>query len=203
MSQKSIKVELSKETLETLKKSGYAMCFAKKVNDTYNVIWKATNEYLQNTIFSWVPKYKVFATNTYEDNVKVTTDTDEVTATLGQQCTLTKEGVMEDAVTGGKDQCITIENNYGSIHSGISQVCRMNGKDEVTPIYVSSEARLVGEIELEPKESVMVWFEADVETSTIFETAKTNSQVVDLTDKDAQTISYDTSTGSWSILAND
>lgn len=200
MSQKSIRVQLSKEALVALKKSGYALCFAKKVNGVYNVIWKATKEYLQNTTFSWEPKYKVFGTNTYDNNVKVITDTNEVSVTLGQQCTLDQYGTMGDAVTGGKSQCVTIVNEYGSIHSGISQVSKLNGTEETTPIYVSAEPRLKGEIELEPKESVMVWFEANVETSTIFEDARTSAQIVDLTDKDSQTISYDNVSGNWSIL---
>lgn len=203
MSQKSIKVKLSKETLTDLKESGYSMCFAKKVNGVYNVIWKATKEYLQNTTFSWEPKYKVFATNTYEANVKVTTDTEPVTVMLGQQCTLNVHGILEDAVTripSNNKECVTIINKYGNIHSGISQVCKINDEEEITPIYVSKEARVIGEIELEPKECVMVWFEANVETSTIFETAKTNAQLLDLTDKDTWTIGYDSKTGNWSIL---
>lgn len=200
MSEKQVIVELSKNTLESLKKAGYSLCFAKNVNGTYNVIWKASKQYLGKTTFSWKPEYAVFGTNTYKNSIKVQADTNIENAELGQKCTLTEFGVMKRAVSGGVSTAITIKNEYGPIHSGISQVCVIGNEKELTPIYVSTEERTKGEIVMTPEESVMVWFEANVETSTIFEDARTNAIVIDLSQKNMERVGFDYETGTWEVL---
>lgn len=199
MSKKSIIVKLDANSLSGLKKAKYALCFAKKVNDTYNVIWRSTKKYLNKNTFSWEPEYKVFGTNTYETSIKVTADTEFARAELGQQCTLDADGNMHDAISGKNPQSVTVINEFGPIHFGISQVCTIDGVEETTPIYVSQEERAKGDVMLTPKEKVMVWFEANVETSTIFEDAKTNKIEIDLTNRDTQTISYDFESGEWKV----
>ncbi|MDE6252664.1 MAG: hypothetical protein K2M78_08505 [Lachnospiraceae bacterium] len=200
MCQKSIIVTLDAASLEGLKKAKYSLCFAKKVNDAYNVIWRSSKKYLARNTFSWKPKYAVFGTNTYEASVKVTADTAVVNAELGQQCTLDENGIMKDAISGTHPMSVTINNEYGPIHSGISQICTIDGIEETTPIYVSKDSRTKGEIILTPKEKVLIWFEANVETSTIFEDAKTNAIEIDLTNKEAQTVSFDFESGNWKVL---
>ena len=200
MCKKSIIVKLESESLEALKNAGYSLCFAKKVNDEYDVVWQSSTKYLSKTTFSWKPEYEVFGTNTYETSVKVEADTNVVGVELGQQCTLDKHGIMGNAVSGTNPTSITILNEYGPIHSGINQLCIINGEENSTPIYVSKQDRTKGEIILTPKEKVMVWFEANVETSTIFEDAKTMAIEIDLTNKEEQTISYDYEAGTWKVL---
>lgn len=200
MSKKSIVVKLDADSLQELKQSGYSLCFAKKVNDDYDVVWQSSTKYLSKNTFSWEPEYAVFGTNTYETSIKVEADTDVVSAELGQQCTLDANGIMKSAITGTNPLGVTVENQYGPIHFGMSQVCIIDGKEQITPIYVSKESRTTGEIVLTPKEKVMVWFEANVETSTIFEDAKTNAIEIDLTNKQEQTISYDYEAGTWKVL---
>lgn len=200
MCKKSIIVKLESESLEALKTAGYALCFAKKVNDEYDVVWQSSTKYLSKNTFSWKPKYAVFGTNTYETSVRVEADTNVVNAQLGEQCTLDVNGIMKNAVSGTNPMGITILNEYGPIHSGINQVCIINGEEKNTPIYVSKQNRTKGEIILTPKEKVMVWFEANVQTSTIFEDAKTNAIEIDLTNKEEQTISYDYEAGTWKVL---
>lgn len=200
MSKKSIVVKLASESLKQLKDSGYSLCFARKVNDEYNVIWQSSKKYLANNTFLWEPKYAVFGTNTYQTSIQVEADTEVRSAELGQQCTLNENGIMESAVSGTQPLGVTVKNQYGPIHFGMSQVCVIDGREQVTPIYVSKESRTKGDILLTPKEKVMVWFEANVETSTIFEEDKTNAIEIDLTDNQQQTISYDYESGAWKIL---
>lgn len=199
MCEKSIVVTLDSASLKGLKTSKYALCFAKKVNDAYNVIWRSTNKYLARNTFSWKPEYAVFGTNTYKTAVKVKADTEVVNAELGQKCTLDENGIMKDAISGTHPMGVTINNEYGPIHFGISQISRFGETEETTPIYVSQDARTKGEVILTPKEKVLVWFEANVETSTIFEDARTDAIEIDLTNKQSQTISFDFESGIWKV----
>lgn len=201
MSQKSVRVKLDPQSQASLKKSGYSMCFAKKVNDTYNVVWQSIEGYLANTTFSWTPEYEVFGTNTYEETIKVEADTNTVKASLGEKCKLNKQGIMESAVTGDKPMDVVIVNEYGPIHSGISQTCKIGDVESCSPIYVSEQQRMIGDIQLTPKEKVMVWFQANVETGTIFEEARSKAIEINLTNDDKGTVSYDAKTGIWTTVA--
>ncbi|NMM65863.1 hypothetical protein HBE96_25125 [Clostridium sp. P21] len=197
---KQVTVQIADADLAILKRSNYKLCFAKKVNDVYTVVWEAYDKYLTKNIFSWTPQYQVFGTNTFESGVKVETNTKVIDVTLGETVVLDENGLLNNPTTGGPETAITFKNEYPvPIHPGINQMAKdSSGIIHSTPIYVAANPIVQGTDELTPKEFVLVWFEQNVETSTMFSNAKSKSQEVNLTNSSAASILYEG--GKWKII---
>lgn len=196
--QKSVTIEIAQTDLHILKKNQYVLCFAKKVNGSYNVVWSSATDYVFSNTFSWTPQYALFGTNTFAENVTVLVDTNQVAIGLGMQTTLDDAGTLNDAVTGGPSTSMTLINNFGSIHPGVSAVSTdVGGSTSTTPIYVAQNAILKGSDLLTPIESVSVWFEQNIQTSTMFSDARSNAVEIDLTTTDTQTRLYSGQT--WTV----
>src|SRR5208337_91068 len=52
---KSVTITIATADFEILRTNGYALCFAKKVNGVFTVVWQSTMDYFENNIFSCVP----------------------------------------------------------------------------------------------------------------------------------------------------
>lgn len=175
------------------------MCFAKKVGETFNVVWQSSNDYLMLNSFTWTPLYQLFGTNTFKGGVTVKASTLNQKCGLGQTCTLDKNGKLGSAVDGGTNTALHLTNEYGPIHSGVNQmVTGVDGREASLPIYVSETQEVKGNIDLTPKESVLVWFEKNIETSTMFSSSRSNAIELDLSDKNSVAVNY--ANGSWSII---
>jgi hypothetical protein len=198
MTQKIVTIQIAEKDLDFLKDNNYQFCFAKKVNDSYNVVWQASGEYLENNQFSWIPHYQMFGTNTFQAGVQVIATTNTVDIDLGQQTTMSKEGVLSPAKAGGPTDSLTFNNNYNPIHPGVNAyTVGIDGLPYTTAIYVAESAIAPGSDTLTPVESVMVWFDQEVTTGTMFSSARSNTQEIDLTQTDVITYSY--SNGQWSL----
>lgn len=196
--EKSITVKVDPDELRALKDSGYALCFAKKVGDNaYNVIWKSMNKFLANNKFTWTPVYEISGTNTFEDSVKVETTTNTQVIGLGERTIIDNVGLLSAPVTGGDENSINVKNEYDKIHVVISQTSvNEKGSMETTPIYVSREQVILGESSYEPVEKVLVWFQANAETATMFSEMRSNAIEINLTGKSSDTVEY--KGGKWS-----
>ncbi|WP_095132621.1 hypothetical protein [Pseudomonas sp. Irchel s3h14] len=197
---KSVKIQIAAADLTLLKQSGYKLCFAKKVgNEAYNVVWQSYVQYLSNSTFSWTPQYQLFGANSFQANVQVDVSTNLVNIGLGQQSILDNAGLLGSATSGGPDTSITLVNNYGAIHPGISQLSTgIDGKQISTPIYVASAQVVTGQTVLTPVETILVWFEQNVQTSTMFSTSRSQSVEIDLTFDNNATRLY--SGGIWTTV---
>ncbi|WP_322616484.1 hypothetical protein [Pseudomonas sp. BIC9C] len=182
-SQKTVTIEIAAGDLTLLKKSGYKLCFAKKVGDAdYNVVWQSYDAYLSNNEFSWTPQYQLFASNVFKENVQVKVSTNIVNIGLGQTSTLDESGLLSPAVTGGPDTSLTFVNNYAPIHPGVNQLSTgIDGNQVSTPIYVAVNQVVTGNTVLTPVETILVWFEQNVQTSTMFSTSRSKAIEIDLT----------------------
>lgn len=189
---KMVTIQIDAGDLTQLKQSGYKLCFAKKVgNEAYNVIWQSYVQYLSNNDFSWTPQYQLFGSNQFQANVTVKASTNTVNIGLGEQSTLDSNGLLGSAISGGPDTAITLINNYGPIHPGINQLSTgLDGTQISTPIYVASNQVVTGQTVLTPVEKVLVWFEQNVQTSTMFSTSRSNAIEVDLTNVNDATRLY-------------
>lgn len=196
--QKTVDILIDLEDLKTLKASSYKLCFAKKVgNEAYNVVWQSYGDYLANNEFSWTPSYQLFGSNTFVSNLTVKVATNKVDIGLGEQSTLDPAGVLSPPSTGGSPTAITMINNYGKIHPGVNQLSTgINGEQVSTPIYVATNPIVLGNAELTPVEKVLVWFEQNITTSTMFSTARSKSVEIDLTTTNNATRLYQG--GQWS-----
>ncbi|WP_419710942.1 hypothetical protein [Pseudomonas sp. NFX224] len=182
-SQKVVTIEIAPGDLTLLKKSGYKLCFAKKVGtEDYNVVWQSYDAYLSNNEFSWTPQYQLFASNVFKENVQVKVSTNIVNIGLGQTSTLDQNGLLSPAVTGGPAVSMTFVNNYAPIHPGINQLSTgIDGNQLSTPIYVAVNQVVTGNTVLTPVETILVWFEQNVQTSTMFSTSRSKAIEIDLT----------------------
>ncbi len=192
-----VNIRIASDDFETMKNNQYSLCFAKKVGDTFNVVWQSTFKYLKNNSFLWVPTYQLFGTNKFENDVTVIVKTDQINIGLGEQSTLSENGSLGPASTGGPPTAITMNNNYAEpIHPGLNQLCTdIDGIQQTTPIYVAPKKAVKGHVELIPKEEVMVWFEQNIVTSTMFSDARSRSVNINMTDSNMQTREY--SGGEW------
>lgn len=190
--EKSVTIEIAPEDLEALKKAKYALCFAKKVAEgDYNVVWQSSKQYLSNNIFSWTPMYQMFGSNLFQANIQVEVSTNIQQIGLGETCILDETGYLKTASTGGPDISLTMNNQYGSIHPGINQLSTgLDGQTISTPIYVAQSPIVMGLDVLTPVETVLVWFQQNIETSTMFSTARSNSIEIDLTKTNSATRLY-------------
>lgn len=191
--QKKVTIQISDDALGTLKENKYKLCFAKKVGDhDYNVVWQSFDKYLSTNEFSWTPQYQLFATNAFNEGVKVVISTTPMTIGLGQRSTLNAAGVLQSPVSGGPDTGFAMLNEYGGIHPGVNQLSTgVDGVQTSSPIYVAPTKSLKGEVELKPVEKVLIWFQQNIETSTMFSEARSNSIEIDLTDANSATRRYD------------
>ena len=194
---KSVVIQIASSDLTFLKTNKYKMCFAKKVNDSFNVVWQSYSDFLGNNTFSWIPAFQLFGTNTFSGGVTVSVQTDLVNITLGEEATMDTSGNIGSASSGGPGTGITFINQYGPIHPGLNSVSTgPDGIQRSTPIYVAENQIALGQDLLTPKEFIQVWFAQNIETSTMISEAVTNSATIDLTTADAATRLY--SNGAWS-----
>ena len=194
---KSVLIEIAGTDLEFLKDNQYMLCFAKKVNDSYDVVWQSYTEYLASNTFSWTPLYQLFGTNTFLASIQVQVDTNLVEIGLGETATLDKNGELGDAVTGGPSDAITFNNNFGPIHPGLNAISTgLTGVTSSTAIYVAPDSIETGTDTLIPVEKVQVWFAQNLTTSTMISEDVTNAVEIDLTTANSATRLYQK--GSWS-----
>lgn len=190
---KTVNIKIAPNDIRRLMNSGYRICFAKKVGTAnYNVIWQSYKDFAENNTFSWTPQYQVFRTDTFQSGVTVKTASDPKTIGLGETTTIDRYGILSDPVTGGDISAINVDNEYKATHVGVSQLSTgIDGRMVATPIYVSENEFLLGNAVLKPVEKVMVWFEYNAETSTMFTEMKTQSIEVDLTQKNSINLKYE------------
>jgi hypothetical protein len=192
--EKGVTIQIDPDDLKTLKASGYRLCFAKKVLNTYNVVWQSYDRYLNNNSFEWTPKFQLFGSNVFKDKVLVTVSTNEVDIELSETATLDESGILGPAST--------MINNYGKIHPALNQLSDGVDGDQIsTPIYVAEKEIVAGIATLTPVEMVQVWFEQNIETSTMFSDARSMSVEIDLTNSANQTRLY--KDGQWSKPSSD
>ncbi|TFK32228.1 hypothetical protein BDQ12DRAFT_728838 [Crucibulum laeve] len=154
MSQYTLNVKIDTDDLQRLKKSGYKLCIAKKVNGIYNVVWYCEPHYFANNAFDWTEEYEVFGIKKFKEGALVKASTNPHDIESGLTCEINESGVMSDsfgsADSSGKFKVI---NNFGQVSIGI------NAKlgDDMLPIFVTPTT--VTETALfEPIIAVQVWF---------------------------------------------
>jgi hypothetical protein len=195
---KSVEIQIALNDLEFLKANQYQLCFARMVNGAYTVVWQSYGDYLSKNPFSWLPLYQLFGTNNFTANGGVVTmDTNSVSIAPGEQAMLDPDGNMNPAITGGPADGITLINQYGPIHPGLTGVSTgPDGVERALPMFVAPLAIATGTDVLTPVERVRVWFQQNIDPG-----ATTNQDVsmaveLDLTAVDLVRTTY--SQGNWS-----
>jgi len=194
MAGKRILVMVSPQDLVTLKNGNYSLCFAKFVNGTANVVWQAFDpqQWLENNVFEWEPAYQVYGARPFRGWEQVASTTPPLA--IGLDCTsvLDKNGSFSPATPGGQASSVTIDNQFSPITLGLSQTAC----GSPAPIYVSPEpAAASGAFVLTPVERILVWFDQQLTTSTMFTQDDVMGAVLDMTGIDDATLLY--MNGTW------
>jgi hypothetical protein len=88
-------------------------------------------------------------------------------------------------------------NEFDYICPALSQLyVGLDGIEKINPIYVAKNQIAKGSVNLTPVEKALVWFEQNIETSTMFSNARTGTSEVDLTAVNLAKRKYDN--GKWS-----
>jgi hypothetical protein len=202
---KSVTIQIATADFELLRAGNYVMCFARKVNDTYDVVWQAYSQYLTINRFSWPSTgQRLFATNSFSPGKKVIVETNAVDIGLGQQAILDAAGVLGSAANGGPSDSITLINNFGPIHPGLTGMSTgPDGLQAQLPMYVEPAAIETGSDLLKPVDVIKVWFQQDITAGTMLaqdpQIAVSHAVEVDLTAADTATRLYQN--GRWSTVA--
>ena len=201
---KTVQIQIAPYDFDVLKSANYMMCFARKVNDTYDVVWQAYGEYLTTNSFAWFPLYQLFATNSFNAGRVVSVQTNTVDISLGQQATLDFAGVIGPVANGGPSGSITLLNEFGQVCPGLCGVATgPDGTQRQLPMFVEPAAIEIGVDTLTPVDVVLVWFEQNIAAGTMLSPdamiAVSKSVEVDLTNVDEATRLYQN--GSWSTIA--
>lgn len=61
----TLNVEVAVNQLDLLKESGYNLCLARNVNDTYTIVWSGNTKYLYQNVFKWTEEYQVFGQDNF------------------------------------------------------------------------------------------------------------------------------------------
>jgi hypothetical protein len=185
---KSVTIEIASGDIETLKAGRYSLCFARNVGGRYNVIWQAYSDFLAKNWFGWTAQYQLFGTSA---GYPAGSETNAVDIAPGQQAILDRAGVLGSAVTGGPADKISLINNYGPIHPGLS--CVSTGPDGVKrmlPIFLAPQPMVIGTERLNPVDKVQVWFQQDGTPGPMIDQAISTTVEIDLTKADAATRRY-------------
>ncbi|MCY1745027.1 hypothetical protein [Ensifer sp. SL37] len=155
--------------------------------------------YAHSTSFSWTSQFALFGTNLFLEGRTVVAATNQETLELGQTCELDENCILHPRVSRGPFDGVTMANEFGLIHPGLSQVSVLNGVETMTPVYVAPSPVRPGSVTFNSIESVIVWFEQDISTSTMFSSARSMSIEIDFRWTNSDTRLY--KGGEWSALS--
>jgi hypothetical protein len=197
---KSLTIQIDDEDLQMLRANGYSLCLAKQcagMDAPYTVVWDSESQYLMENTLSWAPEYQLFGCNMFEPNVTVQVSTNETQIGLGETSTLDQYGIVSEPQTGGPVSGITMVNHYGPINPGLNQLLTTIAGNQISmPFYVCDQPVVMGSTTLTPSDVVLVWFQQNIQTSTMLGGTPGNSIQIDLTGRDSATATYQQ--GQWS-----
>lgn len=194
---KQVTIEIEVDDLQMLRVGNYSLCIAKKVEGGYGVVWDASRQFNHTNQISWKSEFELFGVRKFGDGIPVNSGTNRQPVRLGEQCVLDANGRLGRASPGGPATEITLVNQYGPIHSGLSQLLDgIGGGQRMLPIHVAPRVSAIGQVGLTPTDTVLVWFEQNISTATMFSKARPKAVEIDLSRTNAATLRY--RNGSWS-----
>lgn len=194
--QKTVTIEVATTDLQSLKQSGYMLCFSIQVDESFDVVWSKSTRFVSSNTFSWTNQFELYA--------KLGASGDSATNTTaiakGQSATLAANGLLGGASDGGPADGITLVNRYGSVRPALKQwACTVEGTKGSFPCYETRQPIVKGQATVYPIDILKVWFSQDGQPLPLMaERAHGISEVatVDLTGSDQATRRY--ANGSWS-----
>ncbi len=196
---------IAEDDLRLLRDSAYHLCFAKRIaGKGFTVVWQSYTGFLTRNEFSWTARYELFGSTLFLAGARVRVSTNTMGIHPGEKSVLNSAGLLDRPFTGGPLTAITMVNEYGLIHPGLSQESNgIDGSVISTPTHASETLEGLGDHELIPTQEILVWFEQEIQTGTMIRRipdrqARSREIVIDLGGGSAATIEYRNQ--EWSIL---
>ncbi|UMR28856.1 hypothetical protein MJ904_17265 [Massilia sp. MB5] len=202
MSAQTITVYIDPTQQEAQQNNNYSLYLAKKVNDTFTVIWQSLGPLptstqpgynYENTFQIAVPSYEVnYGTVTEKQGSVIFQGAGiSIAINLGQSVDLSAGGEFYNIQNDGLPGTITVHNaRQGNPHEIL---CDQSGY----PIFVNIESGMdVGKATLTPIDTYQIWFGSYQESGTIIADNIGNTGIITFEDSDNATISY-TKDGEW------
>ncbi|UMR28855.1 hypothetical protein MJ904_17260 [Massilia sp. MB5] len=202
MSAQTITVYIDPTQQEAQQNNNYSLYLAKKVNDTFTVIWQSLGPLPtstqpgynhKNTFQISVPSYQVNYGTVTETQGSVTFqgNGEAIAIDLGQSVDLSAGGEFKNIQNDGHPGTITVHNaRQGNPHEILYD-------QSGNPIFVNIESGMdVGKATLTPIDTYQVWFGSYQETGTIIADNVSNTGIITFEGTDNATISYNKD-GEW------
>ncbi len=181
---KKITLYIDADDLKKYRESGYKLCIARQVNDSFTTIWKTIELFHAQEEITWEPGYKIFVSEEPYGNADSLETLPQIPLKPGEAVCLGPDMDFDQPTTGDDaPESIIINNNFGHFYPGVAD---KNG----IPIYLAQHAVVSGKTRLTPKEILSLWFQQDAETTTVISKAVGNSFTADLTAQDSIAIRF-------------
>ena len=198
----SITVYIEEDQLAAQKANNYSLYLAKKVNESFTVIWQSMGALAtvgqpsyqyQNVFDIETPSYMVNFTNDpcTPGTVTFTSVGDNLAIDTGQETTLQATGIFTQAVNGGGVGDILIDNKLQGNPKEI--LLDANGNN----IWVNTESGMnIGTATVTPLYSYQLWFGNLQDTGSLIAQNVSNPEVITLEDGGDATVTYNNQ-GAW------
>ncbi|KAG7088898.1 hypothetical protein E1B28_012843 [Marasmius oreades] len=166
-------VKIDDDQIRFMKRQGYDLFLAKLVQGQAkaNVIWKSKSAYIDSNTFQWQPVFAIAGSEDVKPGAVVSALTKVKSIGYGQLIEINKDGAITDAtnpVDPGKPFRITNRDSEADFAAAVYSVDPANPEAELSnPFFISKS--LVEDLTLDilPLETVVLWFGAHQETSTV------------------------------------
>lgn len=167
----SLRVNINPCEIPSLINSGYGLCVARKVGNDYTIVWKAIRKVCMTNVFHFSSDFQVFGQHSCRSGSPVSC-TDSVPVCGGQKVLLESHGKFQSASGNmNKNAPILVSNQHVLTYLGMT--CYDYESSSYLPMFVQKQPTFYGfSVCLLPTQTVKVWFQRDVSSSTIITTTE-------------------------------
>ncbi|KAG7088877.1 hypothetical protein E1B28_012826 [Marasmius oreades] len=169
----TLTVKIDDDQIHFMKGRGYDLFIAKLVQGQAkaNVIWKSKSAYISTNTFQWQPFFAIAGSENVKPGALVSALTKVKSIGYGQSIEIDKDGVITDAsnpVNPGQPFRITNRDSDIDLAAAIYAVDPADPEAELSnPFFISKVLGKDLTVDILPLETVVLWFGAHQETSTV------------------------------------
>ncbi|KAG7088881.1 hypothetical protein E1B28_012829 [Marasmius oreades] len=169
----TLTVKIDDDQIHFMKGQGYDLFIAKLVQGQAkaNVIWKSKSAYIDTNTFEWQPVFAIAGAQDVKPGVLVSALTKVKPIAYGQSIEIDEDGVITDAVNPvnpGKPFKLANRDPDTDFAAAVYSVDPADPNAELSnPFFISKVLGKNFTVDILPLETVVLWFGAHQETSTV------------------------------------